>query len=761
MAEYPQSAEQPSKLTSWKKEPSLLDLKNDFDSAKSAHDTAVGKINHWTNLNKVEGAAKPKHQKGRSSVQPKLVRRQAEWRYSALSEPFLGSDKLFEARPATFEDRLSAQQNETVLNHQFRTKIDKVALIDEFVRTSVDEGTAFLRVGWKRKTVTVQEDAPVFTHYNITTEEETTALQQAIEMSTADPRMYEENVSPELKAAVDYYNENNIPTVAKQTGTQKVSVQKILENRPTVQILNPNNVYVDPSCEGDLDKAMFAIISFETSKAELMKDVARYKNLDNIDWDSLGPVNDPDHATNTPNDFTISGKTRKKVVAYEYWGFYDINDDGTLVPIVATWIGATMIRMERNPFPDEKIPLVLSRYLPVKRELYGETDAELLEDNQNIMGAVMRGMIDLMGRSANGQQGFAKGMLDPLNRRRYDSGQDYEFNPNMPPAQGLIEHKYPEVPQSALMMMNIMNQEAEALTGVKAFSGGLSGDSYGEVAAGIRGVLDAASKREMAILRRLSGAIIKVGMKIAAMNAVFLSEEEVIRITNEQFVTIKREDLKGNFDIIVDISTAEIDEAQAKDLAFMLQTIGNNMDHGMRTMILSEIARLKRMPELAKKLERYQPEPDPLQQKLQELAIKKAEVEIAELESKIMLNRAKAAEAQSNKDLADLEFVEKETGTEHARALERQRAQSEGNQNLAVTKALVTPRKPDQTKPDIEGAVGFNGLSKAMQQEDISPSPVDNTQQRDQLAQTDPQFSLGSRFFDLNLDPSLNPNINV
>jgi hypothetical protein len=761
MAEYPQSAEQPSKLTSWKKEPSLLDLKNDFDSAKSAHDTAVGKINHWTNLNKVEGAAKPKHQKGRSSVQPKLVRRQAEWRYSALSEPFLGSDKLFEARPATFEDRLSAQQNETVLNHQFRTKIDKVALIDEFVRTSVDEGTAFLRVGWKRKTVTVQEDAPVFTHYNITTEEETTALQQAIEMSTADPRMYEENVSPELKAAVDYYNENNIPTVAKQTGTQKVSVQKILENRPTVQILNPNNVYVDPSCEGDLDKAMFAIISFETSKAELMKDVARYKNLDNIDWDSLGPVNDPDHATNTPNDFTISGKTRKKVVAYEYWGFYDINDDGTLVPIVATWIGATMIRMERNPFPDEKIPLVLSRYLPVKRELYGETDAELLEDNQNIMGAVMRGMIDLMGRSANGQQGFAKGMLDPLNRRRYDSGQDYEFNPNMPPAQGLIEHKYPEVPQSALMMMNIMNQEAEALTGVKAFSGGLSGDSYGEVAAGIRGVLDAASKREMAILRRLSGAIIKVGMKIAAMNAVFLSEEEVIRITNEQFVTIKREDLKGNFDIIVDISTAEIDEAQAKDLAFMLQTIGNNMDHGMRTMILSEIARLKRMPELAKKLERYQPEPDPLQQKLQELAIKKAEVEIAELESKIMLNRAKAAEAQSNKDLADLEFVEKETGTEHARALERQRAQSEGNQNLAVTKALVTPRKPDQTKPDIEGAVGFNGLSKAMQQEDISPSPVDNTQQRDQLAQTDPQFSLGSRFFDPNLDPSLNPNINV
>ena len=75
---------------------------------------------------------------------------------------------------------------------------------------------------------------------------------------------------------------------------------------------------------------------------------------------------------------------RRKVVAYEYWGFYDIEGDGVLHPIVATWIGDTMIRLELNPFPDEKLPFVLVPYLPVKRELYGEPDAELLEDNQKI-----------------------------------------------------------------------------------------------------------------------------------------------------------------------------------------------------------------------------------------------------------------------------------------------------------------------------------------------------------------------------------------
>ena len=177
---------------------------------------------------------------------------------------------------------------------------------------------------------------------------------------------------------------------------------------------------------------------------------------------------------------------RKRVIAYEYWGYFDIEGNGELTPFVCTWVGNTIIRMELNPFADHKLPLVVVPYMPLKRELYGETDAELLEDNQNILGAVSRGMIDLLGRSANSQQGFAKGMLDPLNKRRFEEGRDYEFNPNMPPMNGHIQHKFPELPQSALIMLNLQNQEAESLTGVKSFGGGLSGDAYGDVASGIR-----------------------------------------------------------------------------------------------------------------------------------------------------------------------------------------------------------------------------------------------------------------------------------
>lgn len=702
------------KLTEWANEPTVLVLKEDLAATKSAHDIQVGKIGNWNDLMAVRNAAKPPKIKGRSSVQPKLIRRQAEWRYSALSEPLLSSHKLFQIKPHTFEDVEASKQNELVINWQFRTKINRVKFIDDFVRSTVDEGTSVIRVGWKRITIPVMEEVPVWTYYEIQDEEQLQLLQQAIEAQTMDPRTFEEESPPELKAAVAYYQETQQPVYAKKTGTEKVEVQKVVENKPTVEMRNPANVFFDPSCGGDLDRAMFAIESFETNKADLLKEGDRYKNLDKVNWEGNTPVVNPDHQTSTPTDFRIADGLRKKIVAYEYWGFYDINKDGKLVPIVVTWIGDVIIRMEENPFPDEKIPYVVATYLPVKRELYGEPDAELLEDNQKILGAVTRGMIDLLGRSANGQQGFAKGMLDPLNRRRFDNGQDYEFNPTVSPLAGRIEHKYPELPQSALLMLNLQNQEAEALTGVKSFSGGMSGDSYGDVAAGVRGALDAASKREMGILRRLAMALSQLANKIVAMNAVFLSEEETVRITNEEFVTVKREDLKGNFDMIVDISTAEVDNAKAGDLSFMLQTMGNTLDIGITIMILSEIADLKRMPDLAERIRQFQPQPDPLVQEKLKLEVEELKMKIELLKSNIALNAAKASKLEADTDMADLDYVEQETGTKHARDIQKVEAQGRTNQDLQITKALVSPKKPEEREPNIEAAVGFNRLSENM-----------------------------------------------
>ena len=44
--------------------------------------------------------------------------------------------------------------------------------------------------------------------------------------------------------------------------------------------------------------------------------------------------------------------------------------------------------------------------------------------------------------------------------------------------------------------------------------------------------------------------------------------------------------------------------------------------------------------------------------------------------------------------------------------MQKQQAQSEGNQDLEVTKALVKGRKPEESAPNIKAAVGWNAISR-------------------------------------------------
>lgn len=694
---------QPKKLTSWKNEPTIEILKRDFEASKQTHIVQANKVIRWNDIRNVTGKSKPVKIKGRSSIQPKLVRRQAEWRYPALSEPFLNSEKIFQVNPRTFEDLNAAKQNEILLNYQFDVKLNKVKFIDDYVRTVVDEGSCIVQVGWERLTTKEKQVVPVYSYYPAEDEEALAILNQALELKQKNPREYNESIDEAIKASIDYSQQNGgEPVLAHQVGEQEVLVDKVIENRPTVEILNTLNVYVDPTCNGDLDKALFIIKSFETNQAECKK-AGIYKNLDKVNWAGNSPNSDGDHYTSADENFN-EDLVRKKVVAYEYWGFYDINGTGSLTPIVATWIGSVMIRMEENPFPDGKLPFVIVQYLPVRNSVYGEPDCELLEENQQIMGAITRGLVDILGRSANAQQGFAKGMLDPLNKRRFENGEDYEFNPNLSPQTGYIEHTFNELPQSVLAYVQMLNADAEALTGVKSFSGGMSGDAYGQVAAGIQGAIDAATKRETAILRRLAYGVAEIGNKIIAMNAVFLSEEEVIRVTNKQFITIKREDIKGNFDLKVDINTAEVDQAKAQDLGFMLQTLGPNMDPMITMKILAEIADLKRMPTLAEELRSYQPQPDPIEEAKRQLEVEEEKAKI-----NFITQRANKLIADTNK--VNVETNQIASGAQQSFELAKQAAQARANQNLEITKALVKNRKPDEIQGDIDAGIGYNVMT--------------------------------------------------
>ena len=687
----------PKRLTQWTKEPTVNDLKWDLQQAKTAQSAHMANIDTWDKLYEAPKFGSEKH-KG-SRVVPKLIRKQAEWSAPSLSEPFLSTHKLYEVKPLTFEDTKRAEQNALILNRQFNHELNKTRLVDDVVRQLVRCGTCVVRVGWEYQEKEVEEDVEQFEYTPIQSlglppeileqqgiqdpsQQIQAQYEQLAQLRVIEPDSYEQQPS-ELKAGFEMSEQHGQLLQATSIGFKKEKVTKPIVNRPTVEVCELKNVYIDPTCKNDMNKAQFIIHGFESSLSELKRS-GQYKNLDHL-ANSINDNTDSNFISN--HNFKFQDNARRKLIVYEYWGYWDIHGKGETTPIVATWVGDTLIRMEENPFPDGKPPFVVFNFIPEENSVYGIPNAELLGDNQEILGAVTRGMIDLLGKSANSQTGYAKNFLDATNKHKYLNGMDYEYNQNFDPRVHVFQHRYSEIPNSALTMVSMMNNEAESLSGVKAFSGtGINSSSLGEVAAGIRGVLDAVSKREMSILRRISNGFVQLGKKLLSMNAVFLSEQEVVRITNTEFVSIRRDDLMGQFDLNITIATAEVDDARAQELSFMLQTIGNTMGKDITHMMLSKIATLRNMPDLAKAIQDYNPEPDPMAQQMQELEIQRLQAEIELIKSqaqenmtksqvqqaKVGVEQARAENLQSQADNNSLNFAERYSGVKHEDDLEKQ-----------------------------------------------------------------------------------------
>ena len=235
----------PKKLTEWKKEPTLTDLRADLEFARDENRDQSSNIDGWLDLRNATGSEAPKKAKsGRSSVQPKLVRKHNEWRYPALSEPFLNTDRMFKVEPRTAEDKPKAKQNQIVLNWQFDTKIDKVDFIDKYVRTAVDEGSVIVRVGWEREYMTREVETTNYEYFPVANDQEAQMIQQAAEMYQAEAAEYE-SLPESLKAAAEKSIEIQQLVTAEESGTTVTTQEVLNKNCPSLRIVNTKNLFVD------------------------------------------------------------------------------------------------------------------------------------------------------------------------------------------------------------------------------------------------------------------------------------------------------------------------------------------------------------------------------------------------------------------------------------------------------------------------------------------------------------------------------------
>ena len=362
------------------------------------------------------------------------------------------------------------------------------------------------------------------------------------------------------------------------------------------------------------------------------------------------------------DSFSFKDKSRQKLLIYEYWGYYDINGDGINEPIVAAWINDVLIRLEDNPYPDKKLPFIVTPFIPIPFKIHGESNAELLDDIQKIKTAIYRGFIDNMALSKKKKKGIRKGALDAVNLKKFLAGENFQFNtsPN-----DFYDGHFNELPGSAFNMLQLLSNEAESITGIKSFNQGLNSNSLGGTATSAQGVLSSAATRRTNIVRNIAENLVKPLLrKWLAYDAEFLDEENQIRITNDEFIWLQRDDLGANIDIELNISTSDDNQSKASELAFILQTTAQSLPFELTKTILVKLANLYRLPDLAKAIETYeQPQPDPMQEQMQQLQLQAMQAEVGLTESKAQKNMAEIPlkEAKTNTEMAKAENISSKT----------------------------------------------------------------------------------------------------
>lgn len=574
----------------------LRALKADLLAAEPLKKTIDTKVQEWRNA--YEGRPYGNEVKGKSAIVSRDIKRQSEWQHASLVDPFVSTSDVIKCHPVTAEDQQAARQNELLLNTQFCRKFDRFSFVSTAVKVLDMDGTLIVQTGWD------YEDKEI-----------------------------------EYETEVVVADELGVQHIVKEV----VKDIQVIRNQPTAKICRIEDVYLDPTCQDNMDNAQFIIHRYETDLSTLRQD-GRYKNLDKLRTNAT--EYDGDYESPDETEFKFSDEPRKKILVHEYWGNYDLDGDGIAEAIVCTWASDIIIRLETNPYPDGKPPFIVVPFNSTPFKMHGEANAELIGANQKVKTAVLRGIMDNMAQSNNGQVGMQKGALDAINKSRFLNGKNFEYNgsPN-----DFWQGSYNAIPGSVFDVLGYQNNEIESLTGAKSFSTGITGATLGPSATAARGALDATAVRRMLIVRNISENLIKPLMrKWMAYNSEFLEEEEVVRVTSEEYVPVRRDDLQGHIDIDITVSTAEDNSAKAQELSFLLQTLGPSEDPTIRRRIMSDILELMRMPDQAKALREYQPEPDPVAQQLQQLDLERLQKENLLLEAKIASETAKTQEAEYN-----------------------------------------------------------------------------------------------------------------
>lgn len=587
-------------------------VKQDYESAKTAKSGIDKKMQTW--LDEYNGQPYGNESDGHSQIVVKDIKKAVEWFLPNAIEPFVGKNRIVRLEGITADDVNRANIAEKLLNYQFVRNFDRYSFMYDCFKVGATEGTTVVKCGWEL-------------------EEET----KVEKLKTWTPEQLLQLEADGIEISIN--EETNVATLTKR---------KMVVNRPTAGVIKNGKFFIDPTASSIAD-ADYTIEEIDVTPSSLKK-AGIYKNLDKISKSSFDRDESSveigrnergsDYGYDT-QDSESGDDSLKKMTMREYWGDLDINNTGIAIPVVVSWIGNVVIRMEENPYPDKAKPYVATAFTKTPFMFWGDSLAEFLSDGQFIRSGIMRAMLDNTAQGNNGFKFFRKGALDPVNKKKLLSGIGGAIEINGDRSD-MWDGDFNQIPATIFNLFEMVQRDNESLSGISNAAQGLDSRAL-STATSANIVASMGQKRMMEIVRRYSELIKELMRKWIGYNKVYLTPKEVIRISGE-FIEFTPDDIDGSYDIDINVGVDGIEESKANQITMLMQQIGGlagTVDPKTLHKLLAKLADIWGFADVAAELEAYEPPPpNEMEAQRQQLEIEKLQAEIEKIKADTHLKMA-------------------------------------------------------------------------------------------------------------------------
>ena len=472
-------------------------------------------------------------------------------------EVFCGSDDPMDVQGVNIEDDERAAKIQQLVKYQLQRKNNYTSFVEFIMRDALILNYAVAKVSWKR-------------------EEKRERYELLVSQDNADllTFMYQEEQQGHIEV-ISSKPLKDAPDLAV------VTFEKIIVTAdfPVVAYMPPSELRYTP------DSNTIQTVKFKAHRKIVTGDYLKrkerdgtYSNIDEAIENGKGDTKVTNFDTDKNKELETIGdrisdhdNASSEIELYEAYLDVDYNNDGIMESVIVHAIGNTPIRIAKNDL--ELAPFFICPSKPSPHTVFNEKEGlcDNLIQQQDLKTAIFRQLIVNLAKN-NTPRTF-------LNSKGVDmdaiiDGDEFV----MVDAENVSNAVYtpPQLPFNNLAMTVVQyaQNEIESQSGSTKYNQGLDSNSLNKTATGITAIMGASEKRHKNTARSMVDSFFVPMMKyLILLNQKYLDGETIVRLTNEQ-VTIKKEDLDIDYDLIINIGQgAGTKEAQIQYLMLLINQI--------------------------------------------------------------------------------------------------------------------------------------------------------------------------------------------